>query len=297
MNPLVYAVILNWNGGEDVVACVRSVLASEYSNLRVNVVDNASSDDSPRRLKEEFPQTEFVLNGVNAGFAAGSNLGIRRALAAHADFVLLLNNDLIIDPRLVAEMIAPAMAGSAVGVVVPKVLYRDSPGRIWSAGARQRRFPPRVTIIGLGQQDGPAYSRQREVDCAVGCAMLIGTNVFRSIGLLDPGYFMYQEDYDFSLRARRAGYKIVYAPRGLAWHKVSASTGENSARKWFLWARSLPRFYEKNYPLPFASLASMALWVALRELLKGNAACLRPYLDGLLTGLRERGRLVEASAD
>lgn len=286
IDQLVYVIVLNWNGGQRVVDCVRSVLAGDYGNFRVVVVDNASSDDSARRLREEFPQIELILNDVNAGFAGGSNLGIQRALAAGADFVLLLNNDLVLDKRLVRELVTAASQRD-IGLVVPKVYYQDSPQRIWSAGARQRRFPPRVTIVGFRKLDGPLYCKEREIDCAVGCAMLVRAEVFRAVGVLDTGYFMYHEDYDFSLRARRAGYRIVYAPKALAWHAVSGSTGENSARKWFLWARSLPRFYMKNYRWPVVSLATMALWVALRETLKGNAWFLHPYLAGLLVGLRE----------
>jgi GT2 family glycosyltransferase len=289
VEPLVCAVVLNWNGGQRVADCVRSVLQCAYGNLRVIVVDNASTDDSAACLREEFPRAELILNEVNAGFAGGSNLGIRRALAEGAEFVLLLNNDLILDKSLVSELVAAA-AGHDAGLAVPKIFYQASPRRIWSAGAVQRRFPPRITMIGLRQEDGPRYSVERTVDCAVGCAVLVRAGVFQGAGLLDECYFMYFEDYDFSLRARNAGYKIVFAPKAMAWHAVAASTGDNSGRMWSLWARSLPRFYLKNYRWPVASLASVAAWIAIREVLKGNGRFLGPYLAGLRAGWREYHR-------
>jgi hypothetical protein len=144
-----------------------------------------------------------------------------------------------------------------------------------------------VTIIGFGQKDGPAYDVQREVDFATGCAMLVKREVFERVGLFDPAFFMYHEDYDFSARVRRGGYRIVYVPQAVVWHKVSASTGEESPLKWYYLGKYIAPFYFKHCRLPRLSLALFALWVLARETVKGNARHLGAYVRGLRDGWRE----------
>jgi len=143
------------------------------------------------------------------------------------------------------------------------------------------------TIIGFGREEGAAYSARREVDFATGCAMLVKREAFERVGLLDPAFFMYHEDYDFSARVRRGGYRIVYVPQAVMWHKVSASTGEKSPLKWYYLGKYVVPFYLKHCQPPRLSLALFALWVLARETVKGNIQYLVPYLKGLRDGWKE----------
>ena len=146
-------------------------------------------------------------------------------------------------------------------------------------------------MIGLGQEDGPAFESGRELDYATGCAMLIRREALEDVGLLDPDFFMYQEDYEFSHRVRQAGYRIVYAPHAVFWHKVSSSTGERSPEKWYLWARSVVVLYRKLYHHFFAvPLACFVIWVILREIGKRDGQFFRPLVRGLLDGLLVKTR-------
>jgi hypothetical protein len=258
-------------------------------------VDNGSTDGSRQAIRAAFPAVEMIANEDNLGFARGSNMGIEHALQQGADYVLLLNNDTLADARLLSELVAVGESDPQIGMLVPKIYYHGGKrcpepaegGRLWSAGARWRRFPPRVTIIGFGQKDGAAYSVQREVDFATGCAMLVKREVFERVGLFDPAFFMYHEDYDFSARVRRGGYRIVYVPQAVVWHKVSASTGEESPLKWYYLGKYIAPFYFKHCRLPRLSLALFALWVLARETVKGNARHLGAYVRGLRDGWRE----------
>lgn len=286
-SPLIYVSIVNWNRANDTIECLRALASSDYSNYRPLIVDNGSTDGSPDAIKAAFPAAEVIANEDNLGFARASNIGIECALQQGADYVLLLNNDTLVDKRLLTELVAVGESDPQIGMLAPKIYYHGEEGRLWSAGARWRRFPPRVTIIGFGREDGPAYSVQREVDYATGCAMLVKREVFDRVGMFDPVFFMYHEDYDFSARVRRGGYRIVYVPQAVMWHKVSASTGEESPLKWYYLGKYIAPFYLKNCRPPCLSLALFVLWVLARETVKGNARYLGSYLRGLRDGWRE----------
>lgn len=285
--PLVYVVILNWNRACDTIECLQSLARCDYANYQPLVVDNGSTDGSPGAIRAAFPAVEMIINENNLGFAQASNIGIEHALQQGADYVFLLNNDALVDRRLLSELVAVGESDSRIGMLVPKIYYHGEGGRLWSAGAQWRRFPPRVTIIGYGREDGPEYSVQREVDFATGCAMLIKREVFEQVGLFDPAFFMYHEDYDFSARVRRGGYRIVYVPQAVMWHKVSVSTGEESPLKWYYLGKYIVPFYLKNCHPPRLLLALFVLWVLVRETMKGNIRYLIPYLRGLRDGWKE----------
>lgn len=294
-SPLIYVVVVNWNRADDTIECLKALASSDYANYRPLVVDNGSTNGSPDAIRAAFPAVEVIANEDNLGFARANNIGIERALQQGADYVLLLNNDTLVDKRLLTELVAVGESDPQIGMLVPKIYYHEEKrcpepaegGRIWSAGARWRRFPPRVTIVGFGREDGPAYSFQREVDYATGCAMLVKREVFDRVGMFDPVFFMYHEDYDFSARVRRGGYRIVYVPQAVMWHKGSASTGERSPLKWYYLGKYIAPFYLKNCRPPRLSLALFVLWVLARETVKGNARYLGSYLRGLRDGWRE----------
>jgi len=284
---LVYVVIVNWNRARDTIECLEALANLDYTNYRLLVIDNGSTDGSPEAIKAAFPAVEVIVNEDNLGFGRANNIGIEHALQQGADYVFLLNNDALVDKRLLTELVVVGESDPQIGMLVPKIYYHGEERRLWSAGARWRRFPPRVTIIGFGREDGPAYSVQQEVDFATGCAMLIKREVFERAGLFDPAFFMYHEDYDFSARVRRAGYRIVYVPQAVVWHKVSVSTGEESPLKWYYLGKYIVPFYLKNCHPPRLSLALFALWVLVRETVKGNIRYLIPYLKGLRDGWKE----------
>ncbi len=286
-SPLVYVVIVNWNRADDTIECLQALEGSDYSDYRPLVVDNGSTDGSPDAIRAAFPAVEMIANKDNLGFARANNIGIEHALRQGADYVFLLNNDTLVDGRLLTELVAVGESDPQIGMLAPKIYYHDGGSRLWSAGARWRRFPPRVTIIGYGREDRPAYSVQREADYATGCAMLVKRGVFERVGMFDPAFFMYHEDYDFSARVRRGGYRIVYVPQAVMWHKVSASTGEESPLKWYYLGKYIVPLYLKHFRPPRLSLALFVLWVLARETTKGNARYLGSYLRGLRDGWRE----------
>jgi len=232
MAPKIAVIVLNWNGKALTLDCVRSLLEIQTPNVETVVVDNASSDGSAEAVRQSFgDQVTVIVNDDNLGFAAGNNVGIQFALRNGADFVLLLNNDTVVDTDLINGMLRPFEADATVGITGPKIYYFDPPDQIWFAGGELFLARGVSRHIGIRETDRGQFDEQRVVDYVTGCALMARREVFELAGFLDPSYVAYYEDADLCMRARRAGFSIVYAPEGKVWHKISASTGGQVSRR------------------------------------------------------------------
>ncbi len=207
MTPLVYIVVLNYNGAMCLDDCLRSIGETTYGNLRVVVVDNASTDGSAT-LAERY-RFELLQSTRNLGWSGGNNLGIRRAQAAGARYVVLANNDIRVDPRWIAEAVRVAEASRDIAVVGFQVYERSSTGA--DAGTA---FANACAAWSRVQLDEPKY--------VGGMSMLVRTEMFDALGLIDEHFFAYGEENDFQLRVRAAGYRVV-AINVPVWHYGQAS--------------------------------------------------------------------------
>ncbi|HIC91275.1 MAG TPA: glycosyltransferase family 2 protein [Syntrophaceae bacterium] len=248
--PKVSIIILNWNGLEDTLECLESVFKLDYPNFEVIVVDNGSTDDSVRQIRQEFPDVVIIENGKNLGFAEGNNVGIRYAIKNGAEYVLLLNNDTVVDPQLLNAFVEASQLYPEAGIFGAKIYYYSEPNRIWDAGAKWNQNIGKFYIIGENQLDNEnKFEQMIEVDYACGCSLFFRTALVSKIGLLDQRFFLTWEETDWCYSARRAGFKCLYVPKAKVWHKVSASFGGNHSplfryfyiRNRLLWAqRNLP---------------------------------------------------------
>ena len=148
--PRVAVIVLNWNGREDTLECLRSIRSIAYSNFGVIVVDNGSTDGSVAAIRASQPSVEVIDTGENLGFAGGNNVGIRRALELGADYVLLLNNDTVVDPGLLRAFVAAAALHPEAGAFGAKIYFHSEPTRIWYAGARWEAGAGELRSRGLG---------------------------------------------------------------------------------------------------------------------------------------------------
>ena len=221
MVPKVAIIILNWNNYADTKECLKSLENLTYPNYEIIVVDNGSTDGSAARLEAEFPQFKFIKNEENLGFAGGNNVGIKYALEQGANYVLLLNNDTIVSPDFLTEMVKIAKEDEIVGLVGGKI-YRYGTHDVHHAGGKL------VLWRGTGYSfrgDKAARNGVRNVDFIIGCLMLIKSEMIEDIGLLDEQYFFGGEDVEYCWRAKKAGWQIKVSLDAEIWHKVSASAG------------------------------------------------------------------------
>lgn len=229
MEKKVYIIVLNWNGKEDTLDCLRSLRTTAYGNYQVVLVDNGSEDDSVAAVRKDFPEAEIVETGKNLGFAGGNNVGIEYAMQQGADYVFLINNDTTVHSAYLTELVAVAESDDKIGAVGSKIYYHSEPERIWFAGGKINWLRNKGEHIGLDEIDKGQFDEIREVGYLTGCALLVKREVVEKIGVLEDDYFLYYEDVDYSLRIQNAGYKTIYAPKSMIYHKVSRSTKPGSS--------------------------------------------------------------------
>ncbi len=205
------------------------------------VVDNGSGDGTEEAIKNyKLPNMDykFIQSGANLGFAGGNNVGIKDALRRGYDYIILMNNDLILPPDIVTKLVQFMDKNPDVGVASPKMYfakgyefhkdkYKESEkGKvIWYAGGIIDRNNVYSVHRGVDEVDNGQYDKTIDTDFANGATVIIRREVFKKVGLLDASYFLYWEDADFSQRVKEKGFRIVYYPGTWMWHKVSASTG------------------------------------------------------------------------
>lgn len=227
--PYVVVLLLNWNGKTDTLECLASFNKIHYENYSVVVIDNGSSDDSVAAIKAAFPEYVLIETGANYGYAGGNNYGLRWALEHAADYVLLLNNDTVVDPDLLSQLVAAAQSKADAGVFGAKIFFYDQPDTLCYGGSRWDPARGCPTTLGWGEKDGVKYSEMSEVAYANGCAIFAPAQIFREIGVLDANMFLIYEETDFCYRARKAGYKSWFVPDAKVWHKISAAIGGSDA--------------------------------------------------------------------
>lgn len=238
--------MLNWNNAADTIDCVRSLEQAVGADTEVIVVDNGSTDGSVTAIQQAVPEIRLILNGKNLGFAGGNNPGIKYAMDRGARYVLLLNNDTVVDPAFLGHLVDVAESDQSIGIVSPKIYYFSEPDCFWFAGGEMSLWSARTGHIGDRERDRGQFDSLTDVDFVSGCAMLIKRNVIEKIGMLYEPMFLYYEDSDFCARARRAGYRIVMAPKAKIWHKVSSTTGRIKDLQWFYGTRNMLIFEKRN---------------------------------------------------
>ncbi len=286
-SPLVYTIILNFNGKKLLLETLASVKQIAYPNFRIIVVDNGSTDGSLTAVRAQYPEAILIENEKNLGFGEGNNVGMRYALQHGAEWVLLLNNDLAVAPDLLTHMMNVATSDAKIGIVGPKIYYHDQPEMIWFAGARINYWAGLTAHRGIREIDRGQYDRVEDADYITGCTMLIRREVLERLGRFDPIYFpAYSEDADLCVRAQRAGYRLVYVPQAKVWHKVSSSSGGGMTpfKTKLKVQHSLILFkrYARWYhwlTIPWC-VAALAFVFVIKELARGNWRIVSALLHG-----------------
>lgn len=245
--PKVFVIVLNFNLKKDILDCLASItkLSTATYNLSTIVVDNASADGSQQAIAEQFPRVMLIENKQNLGFSGGNNVGIKYALEQGADFVLILNPDTVVDENLVDELIDAARRYPRVGIFGPKIYFYIPDIQIWYAGGRLDWDNILASHMGVDQIDKGQFNKEQETGFISGAAMFVRCEVFGKVGLFDERYFLYYEDSDLCVRAQKAGFDLIYAPKAFLWHKNAAATGLGSPLQDYYITRNRLLFAQK----------------------------------------------------
>lgn len=308
--PLVYVLVINWNGVEHLDECFETLLAGTYQNARFLLVDNASEDGSVAFVREKFgsdPRVEILELERNLGWSGGNNAGMGRALESKAEYVLLLNNDTAIAPDAIGQMVAACLSDPDVGALAPKILLYENPQLLNSMGLEATDVGT-AWDRGIGRLDGERWGSVEPVVGVCGAAFFLRVETLRKTGLLPTDFEIYLDDLDLSLRVWNAGYRIVTCPKAVVRHKFSSTMGEGrrARRKYYLNTRNRMRLIQRNYPVSripsilahYAGAECRAVVRAMldRELWRVGAHA-RSWFDALRyipEGLRERRRRKES---
>ena len=248
--PLVDIIIVNYNNALDTIECVKSLNRITYDNYHVIIVDNGSSDSSVEVLckEQDIVKYDLICLEDNKGFSAGNNAGIQYAMQQEAQYVLLLNNDTLVQPDFLTEMIVYLEGHEGCDAAIGKIYYADYPHRIWYAGGKLNMLTGKAKHCGYGKEElSFKEEKPSEVTFATGCCICLKASVINDVGFLDEDYFLYEEDSDYCYRMLRKGKHIIYIPSSIIYHKVSASTGAVSPLTQYYTSRNRFLFISKNF--------------------------------------------------
>lgn len=225
---MVAIILVNFNGADDTIDCIKSLSKMRDIEYEVVVVDNCSSNDSIDKLKQSQERYRFTLlqTKCNNGFSSGNNIGIE--YAKNADYYLLLNNDTVVKPDFLKKMIDEFQKNPQCGATISKILYYSQPDTIWYAGGSFNQRTARSKHYHYNKKDNIKDTLPQKVTFASGCCLCVSKKVIETIGFLNEDFFLYEEDTEFCYRITEAGFDIVYVPDSVIYHKVSASTGQGS---------------------------------------------------------------------
>lgn len=287
--PLVYIILVNYNGVEHTLECIESLQKINYRNFNIIVVDNASSDNCCDIVSRKYKEVHCIQSNENLGFAGGNNLGIKVALEEKADYILLLNNDTTVEENFLNILVNEQLKdeNKDVGVTISKIKNYYNRDIIWYAGGDIDLFKANTIIYGLREEDKGQFDNKKEVGFASGCCMLIDKKVIERIGYLNESYFLYYEDTDYSVRIRKGGYKLLYCPESVIYHKESVSTERFSENYQYYFVRNRLLFAKNNMNLK-SKLTGYCMFILWLIKMTGTKKFkVKPCLEGVKDFIRK----------
>ena len=289
--PKVFINTLNWNGKKDTLECVSSLKKITYPNYEIVIIDNGSHDGSVEAFRAAHPDVTILENGANLGYSLGFNAGLKYSYEHGADYVLVLNNDTVVDPKVIDALVEVAESDARVGFVSGKVYYFDDPTRLQTAGRRNHPIFLVHELVGMGEIDQGQYDEIKDYDYLDDVYVLVSKQAYLDTGGFDANFFLYFEETDWCARIRKAGYRLVYTPHAKIWHKDGRSTGGNQGVNFtYYMARNQILFVRRNAPPGhFRKYLAYIAWRAPRRiaqwLKRGQWNLASAYLRGVGSGL------------
>lgn len=241
IKPKVIVLIISFNGKQLLEEAITSYLENDYENFQVVVIDNGSTDQTKEWVQKHFPDVFVLRTEKNLKYSGGLNFGMNYAfLEKDADYVLITNNDVKADSRLITELVNTALKYNDAGFVIGKVYYYDEPNKFQTVGKKYDPVTWNGGHIGNNEFDSGQYDEETERYWCDDIYWLVKREVWQETGGYDTEFAFQGEDFDWQIRAKKIGYKIYYTPKAKLWHKVSATIGKMS---------SLKMYYDSRNPL------------------------------------------------
>lgn len=227
MKRRVFLIAINYNGLSDTLEFIDSVKKINYQNYQIIIVDNASNKEDVSVI-DCIEGVTLLRAEENLGFSGGNNLGIMYALEHGADYIVLINNDTLVEPDFLTHAVDYLDQHSDVGIVTGKIMYEENRNHFWFAGGKLNYLRGRAYHYGSNEEDLGQYDQTQQISFCTGCLMVIPVEALKIVGPMREDYFLYYEDTEYSARFTENKYKMVYLPSVKIYHKVSASTGGGS---------------------------------------------------------------------
>ena len=236
----IVVVTVNYNTAKDTDAFLQSMedVKKDNFSLEIIVVDNGSKEAYQLPQRSNHKPITVIHSPTNTGFTGGYNIGMKEALKRKADYVMIVNNDTLVDPAMITNLITTLASDSHIGLTVPKIYFakghefhkdrytKDELGKVfWYAGGSTDWANVQTIHRGVDEVDHGQYDTIEQTGFATGCCMMFKKEVLEKVGFLDDRYFLYYEDADLNERIKRAGYTIYYVPTAVLAHVNASSTG------------------------------------------------------------------------
>ncbi|MDC0377876.1 glycosyltransferase family 2 protein [Flavobacteriaceae bacterium] len=231
IEPSVAIILVNWNSYDFSVNCINSLNKCNYKNFKIILVDNGSKDLSIDKLSLKFKDIHFIKNKSNLGFTGANNIGISSALKQKYDYIMLLNNDTVVEKNFLKHLVVRFENDNKIGAIQPLILQMNNPDKIWNAGGKFFRLIGLPIVIGNGKNIKAINLKKHYTDWISGCCIMLKSKIIDEIGLLDNSFFAYFEDVDWSLRIKNAGYFLGIEKSSIIYHYESGSSKSNSKSK------------------------------------------------------------------
>jgi GT2 family glycosyltransferase len=288
-SPRVCTIVLNYNDISNTIETLKSVDELTYENNSLLLVENSTEKEIIEKIRSWFPSLEIIENEGNQGYAGGNNIGMRRAIEMGADYIFLLNNDVMLEKGVLEKLTTAMESAPECAACQPIIAYFHDNDRIWSAGTEMYFGYPRLFWKGKKlQRNGikmPPFG-------LVGCALFLRASALKKIGLFDESLFLMQEETDWCIRAVKMGYQLLVVSNAVVYHKVSETLGLFSktylyyvGRNWLLVGKRYYRWHVYGYIL-LTEVATRIPYYLYRLARKGRIGMIRFYFRGLRDGLR-----------
>lgn len=291
LNFQIGIILVNYNGFKLTIECLDS-LNEIKENIKVYIVDNASNDYSYEKLQEyilekDYDYVTLIRSEINKGFAGGNNIAIQQAISEGMDYVILLNNDTVVDKEFVGALIEPFCIYENCYVTVSKIYYESDRSKIWYAGGSFSYKTGKVRHWRYGEQEDNRKEDIQKVTFATGCCVCISRECIEEVGLLSEEYFLYDEDTDYCLKVLESGHSIYYTPYSVIYHKVNASTKKKKGMIDYYMSRNRMILIKKHIKEGCIKAYAGSILTYLYHCVKGEMK-ITFFLKGIIDGIKSK---------